>query len=61
MTMISLPLFPFLFAVFAIYSAMFGLIKLYDEEWTYALIGTVCTAALSFLVYWIAYGMEAYF
>lgn len=59
MSMIAIPLWPSVVAVVALFTMIFYLFKLYDEEWKYAIAGTAITAVISFLVYWIVYGMEA--
>ena len=61
MEMITMPLYPTLAAIVTAIVLIFSVFKAYDEEWGYAALGTILLAVVSTCIYWLAYGLEAYF
>lgn len=56
MAMLSLPLIPTLVAVVALLLCMFSVFKMYDEDWKYAVMGTVAMIVISAAAFFVTLG-----
>lgn len=57
MIMLSLPLVPTLVAVVALLLCVFALFKMYDEDWKYAIMGTVYMIVISAAAFFVTLGI----
>lgn len=60
MAMISLPLIPTLAAVAALLLCVFTLFKMYDEDWKYAVMGTVAMIVISTAAFFVTLGVMTF-
>ena len=59
-TMLALPLIPTLVAVAALLSCVFILFKMYDEDWKYAVMGTVAMIVISAAAFFVTLGVMTF-
>ena len=60
MTMLALPLIPTLVAVVALLLCVFTLFKMYDEDWKYAVMGTVYMIVISAAAFFVTLGIMTF-